>query len=467
VIARPVLLLVCLVCGQAMAEELSDASRRVAAGLTGPLTIHAFFSGAPPEFRALEQQVLELLDEYGALDGIDVRRHDPYLGGEAERLADKYGVEPTTLRIFKIRSAEAHRYYGTIVLVCGDRPPEVMNVATRFADEREGLEDLEYDITSRVWRLSRGKPAIAICGHLGPRRFEGLEKLLARSFEVGVVDLKTSRPESKLLLVIRPREFTGTEVLHLDQYLMGGGRVLMFLTQGEIEEGPAPAGSLQRGEFRYTPFETGLDRWLAHHGLRVPNEFVLHLRNAPEIPVVQVREVVREKVTGPFPEANWFWPTFGLEGAFDEDNPAMGLRTVTLFWPHPVDVVRDRLGGKKATVLVRSHKEESWRWKDVQRIDRRTLDPKTDGPDPAELCSSPVAVALEGRFTSFFAGRADVVKQSTESTHLVVVGNSFFVSDLLLGGSTDERSRTDAARLALNLVDWLMLPPDLMSLRGK
>jgi hypothetical protein len=108
-IARPLLLLVCLFVGPALAGELSDASKRVAAELARPVTIHAFFSGAPPEFRALEQGVLDLLDRYGALGKIDVRRHDPYLGGEAERLAGRYNVEPTILNVFKRRVTEAHR----------------------------------------------------------------------------------------------------------------------------------------------------------------------------------------------------------------------------------------------------------------------------------------------------------------------------------------------------------------------
>ncbi|MFI5404031.1 MAG: hypothetical protein ACHQ1G_13915, partial [Planctomycetota bacterium] len=59
----------------------------------------------------------------------------------------------------------------------------------------------------------------------------------------------------------------------------------------------------------------------------------------------------------------------------------------------------------------------------------------------------------------------EVVKRNEAPTQLVVVGNSIFVSDIVLGGR-GERSEVTAS-LALNLVNWLAGSEDLIALRAK
>jgi hypothetical protein len=79
----------------------------------------------------------------------------------------------------------------------------------------------------------------------------------------------------------------------------------------------------------------------------VPNEFVLHLGNANEIPVERTMKTdigdipVRQMVP------NWFWPIVGLEDSIDKDNPAVQqLKAIDLFWPHPIDILDNRLEGR-------------------------------------------------------------------------------------------------------------------------
>jgi hypothetical protein len=208
------------------------------------------------------------------------------------------------------------------------------------------------------------------------------------------------------------------------------------------------------------------------------------------------------------PVRNWFWPIVGTKEAFDPDNPAVqGLNSVLLYWPHPVDLLENRLEGKNATVLVRSHAAESWRWKQLNRIDMQVM--RTgDGPSRGDLMSSPLAVAIDGTFGSYFAERPvppsltskkpedgkegesgdekpegekpespeappekkpegpDVVKRSETPTQLVVVGNAVFISDPVLKGWPGERAEVTLS-LALNLVTWLSGSPELISLRTK
>jgi ABC-type uncharacterized transport system involved in gliding motility auxiliary subunit len=502
---------------------ISDASYRLADELEDPLTIRAYFSAeVPPLYEPLQRQVFDILAEYEAHSGgkIRVERYDPDESKAARDEAENYNIRFTQLPVQGGTSLQVVNLYGAIVLLYRDRASEVIDIASRYRQGYEGLSVLEYEISSRIWQLSNERPTLGLTGYLaveppsrfpgappqGPARpeFEGLRRLLGEAFEIEDVDLKSAAPdpgEIPLLLIVRPKEFSDVEIFRLDQYLMKGGRVLMFVTQGTVSQqmwgqGKTAQQLAFKAPFQYQPFPTGLDAWLEHHGLRVPNEFVLHAQNAYQIGVPRILD---ERFAIESYEPNWFWPQISssVEGALSKDNPAIqSLRGVTLLWAHPIDVLETKLGADlTSTVLVRSHKAESWRWKDLSKVDYRSLNPRNDLADPDERKASPLAVAVEGRFSSYFAERPvppslieadsgaegeekaegeeaapkgpEVVKQSVDSTQLVVVGNSFFISDLVLGGQrADDRAR-QATLLAFNLVDWLARSKELIALRAK
>jgi len=503
--------------------SISEASHDLASALEDPLTIRAYFSNNLPErLVPLQRQVFDILSEYEAQSGgtIKVERFDPLESRTAADEAKSYGIRPVPLVVFGGTDRSTLTVYGGIVLLYRDQKSEVINIAQRYPQGYQGLSVLEYEISSKIWQLTNDKPQIGICGHLAaepppmmrmrgggqPRpEFQGLRRFLGEEFDVIDVDLKQSEPDPKktpLLLVVRPKEFTDVETFRLDQYLMKGGRVLMFLTQGMIEGSRPPPGSRYRNLFRYTPFKTGLEKWLDHHGVSVPNEFVVHRRNAIPTQKIEVREIPglgRADVMEDVP--NWFWPVFASQlKAIDKDNPAtQTLDVVMLFWPHPVEILNDKLGAKTATVLLRSHEQESWRWKDLTRVDRRYLT-RSDTPDPSAFQSTPVAVAIEGTFESYFAKASvppslggnktdseggeppddekdekkdaaadgpEVVKRNAEPTQLVVIGNAMVVSDSVLGGQQANEQSKAAALLAFNLVDWLARSKALIALRAK
>jgi gliding-associated putative ABC transporter substrate-binding component GldG len=533
VVVRTVLLLLVLVFGLLAAQNwvarwdltedkrfsISPASHRIAASLPDPLTIRAYFSGRIPEWIVpMQRQVFDILAEYEAHSNgkIKVERYDPLESMSARDEAKNYGVQESQIAVREATGASWQQVYGAIVLIYGDRAPHVINIAERYPQGYEGLSVLESEISGRIYELSHEKTKIGVTGYLEregggnpmmgmqqPRpEFNEIRAKIGAGYEVEEVDLDREDLDPAkvpLLLVIRPRELTDVAVFRLDQYLMKGGRVLLFVTQGVLDQQPWDRS------FSYQPFKTGLEGWLEHMGVRVPNEFVLQLVNANEIPVERTMQTDIGEIPMRVMVPNWFWPVIGLEDATDKDNPAVQqLKAIDLFWAHPVDILDNRLEGKHATVLVRSHAEESWRWKDLRRIDMRSLT-KDDGPARSDLQSSPLAVALEGSFGSYFADRPvppslasgpeegkgpgeggegeakpaeggkpaegeakpagpEVVKESP-ATQLVVVGNSVFISDLALGGS-DERSEVTAS-LALNLVNWLSGSPELIALRAK
>lgn len=508
--------------------SISPASHRIAASLPDPLTIRAYFSGRIPEWIVpIQRQVFDILAEYEAHSNgkIKLERYDPLESASAKSEAESYGVHEIEIYVREATGRSAQKVFGSIVLIYGDRAPHVINIAQRYQQGYEGLSPLESEISGKIWELTHERQKIGITGYLetegGGNPMMGMQQprpeynvirgKLGSGYELEDVDLDRADLDPAkvpLLLVVRPREMSDVAVFRLDQYLMKGGRVLCFLTQGAL----TPPQQF-RPDWSYEPFKTGLEGWLEHMGLRVPNEFVLHVVNANQVPVERVASTSFGDIPIVEPVPNWFWPIVGLEDAINQDNPAVQrLKAIDLFWPHPIDILDNRLEGKQATVLVRSHPQESWRWKDLRRIDMRRLG-KRDLPTSSDLVSSPLAVALDGTFTSYFADRPvppslakaseekgsgeeegpeggkppggeggekpaeekpadeapkptgpDVVKKGV-ATQLVVVGNAVFLSDLALGGQGD--TAEIVAPLALNLVNWLSGSPELIALRAK
>ncbi len=514
--------------------SITEASRRIVRDLEDQIVVKAFFTKDIPEaIVPLQRQVFDILREYEAASNgrFKVQRYDPIESTAAQSAAKSYGVQPQPFRITDTTQQTLRDLYGSLVLLYGDKQSEIINIVSRYPSGFEGLSVLEYEISSRVWQLVHDKPKVGIAGYLKttpppprymgmPNRarpqpeFEQLKGLLRESFVVEEVDLKTTAPDPKkipLLLLVRPKELKDVEVFRLDQYLMKGGRVLAFVTQGTIgmDGAPVPGGRGHPRAWTFKAFDTGLDKWFEHHGVRVPKEFALHLGNAPKDAKYEFME------NGPLGPGrygvevrNWFWPFIKSSDSFDKENPAVQtLKRAFLYWPHPIDVLNHKLDGKKSTDLVKTHDNESWRWSDLNRIDRLQLDAKRDGPERSELRSSAVAVAIEGKFKSYFGRNAvppsltdtdkkggddetetngdapgggdgdkkdakdkkkakgpEVIKESPE-TLLVVVGNSLFVSDQALS-SNKEQSRANTL-LALNLVDWLARSRDLIRMRAK
>ncbi|MCZ6573425.1 MAG: Gldg family protein [Planctomycetota bacterium] len=486
---------------------VSDGTRRLVASLKDKLTIRAYFSvDLPPQVRPLERYIFDILEEFVVPSGgkIALERKDPAEKKTVEDEAQAYGVRPAVVGIHEATSSKRIQIWGALVLNYQDRAPVVIDLATRYARGYEGFAGLEYELHSAIWELVHDKPQVGITGYLtrsAPRNFmappqpgggqpfyQGFRRLLGDSVSVTEIDLKTTMPDVKkmpLLLVVRPKEFTDVEIFRLDQYLMKGGRVIVFVSLGELDENP------MMRTLAYRPFRSGLEDWLGHHGVRIAPEFVCHFRDAWEVQIEQ-----RESVLGPvgIMAPNWFWPRVyrgeDEDSSINTSNPATSsLRTAQFFWPHPVELLPDRLKDSTGTVLVRSDAPQSWRRKDTSQIDFAALVKRPDQYPTAQQLgrSSPLAVALEGKFSTYFDERHPVppslleadagaekgeekkgpeIVRASSPTQLVVVSDANFISDFLLGGQNPEAQK-QYAMLAFNLVDWLARSEDLIRLRNK
>src|SRR5690606_7990072 len=110
-----------------------------------------------------------------------------------------------------------------------------------------------------------------------------LEQILQENVRVRDVDLLdgTVPEDVDLLLVLSPRGLEEKQRFAIDQFLMRGGSVVLASSPYKVEV----AGSL-----RASKQPSGLEEWLAHHGLTIEEGLVLDARSAA-LPVPVERQV--------------------------------------------------------------------------------------------------------------------------------------------------------------------------------
>lgn len=220
---------------------LSDGTRSVLKNLQEPVTLRFYFSkklaGEAPGLQSYAQRVQELLEEYVAHAGgkLKLEVADPEPFSEEEDRAVGYGLKgiPATA------SGEL-LYFGLAATNLTDQEETI----PFFQETKE--ESLEYDITKIVYNLANPKKKVV--GLLTKLPMEGnpMERMRNPNADVQpwfVVDqiqqmfeLRTVAPTSAkidadidVLMIVHPQGL-GPETLYaIDQYVLGGGKVLAFL----------------------------------------------------------------------------------------------------------------------------------------------------------------------------------------------------------------------------------------------
>jgi len=429
---------------------LSEASRRAVRELDDRLTITAYLShDLPPPHAARARFVQDLLDEYYVAAGghvayqvVDPARSESAAGrakkqqvqqdvfGRAireetalERELRTLGIQPLEVRVAEGDRLEVKRVYMGVVLRYGERR-EVLPAVLRTSS-------LEYDLTSRIRKLSRDKvPLVGIVP--GPGELEraaqltSLARLLGQLYQVGTVDLgagKSVPAEVDAVLVIGPREpFDAAQVAALERFVSGGGSAALFLDRVRVQ----PLST------EYEEVAHGLDGLLASWGVRVGSGLVADTSCATVTVNAQ-----QGAVTAPQPVQ---YPLIPLARDLDQDHPlTRGLSSVALPFVSPLEVVPGA-GGGVVEVLVTSSPQS---WIESPPYD---LNPLRSWPASHGMSGPyPLLVGVPG----VEGGRGRVL----------VVGGSSLIQDHSLAGA--------GQTLVLNMVDWLLADESLLAIRSR
>jgi ABC-2 type transport system permease protein len=442
-------------------------------GLERPVTFHGYFSPderLPEVLRTLRQDVEAVLEEWRgkAGDKLEVRIEDPDAdGGRLGReLGDRYGLVPQFASL-----TDPTPFWFYMLLGSQD---ELVQVPLPETLDREALK---RSMEAALRRFTPGalrtvavvKPSQGMSMGMGAT-YQQLESVLGENLKMSPTDLSGGvvPAEADVLLVLSPRDLDEKQRFAIDQFLMRGGSVVLATAPFDVQLGNTLSAQKQ---------SSGLEEWLSHYGVKVEESMVLDPQNtALAIPMERFIGglMFREYRLMPYPH----FPDIRDEGLAEDSPVTASLGQLTFAWASPVEVDAERNASRKVTTLLKSS-PRSWVSDSTDVLPDYGRYPDTGFEPRGERGARALAVSIEGRFDSFFAGKPSplgedgasrvVLAQSPDTAKLVVIGSNGFGSDAAINLVSQSLNVLYSKPLDFlqNAIDWALEDPGLVSLRGR
>jgi gliding-associated putative ABC transporter substrate-binding component GldG len=364
---------------------ISASTKKVLAGLDDIVNIKVYFSQKlPPYLSNLTDQVNDFLDEYRtyAKGNLNIEFIDPATDPAMEQKLRFMGIPQVRLNVIERDQAQFTNVYLGMAVLYGDNK-EVIPAIT-------DTSNFEYDLTSKILRVTSTevKTIGFLSGQGGPditKELKNIQSALQEHYSTRMVETKNQQqisPEVSALVVAGPKQLSDHEKFLIDQYIMSGGNVLFLVDTVSMDE---------RRLFA-SPLNTPVADLLEHYGVKVKNELVLDRANASAS-----FQSGYFTISVPYP----FWVKIVKEN-FASTHPLVNqLESMVLPWASPLEIMQDKIPGVQATELAKSS-QYSWIQKDFY-----DLSPKEEyNPAQQDMKTRIMAVALSGKFKSFFADKA-------------------------------------------------------------
>ena len=216
---------------------LSDGSREILESIDEPVNLYFFFSEKSSEdltsLRVYATRVREMLEEYelAANGKINLSVVDPEPFSEAEDQAAEFGLQGIT-----VSTAGEELYFG----LAATNALDDQEVIPFFQPDKE--EFLEYEISKLIQSLSVvEKPVVGVLSSLEVQGNMNMQTYqmtppwmvvdqLRQLFSVQTINPEGTIPaEIDILLLIHPKQLSEAMLFSIDQFVMGGGRLLAFI----------------------------------------------------------------------------------------------------------------------------------------------------------------------------------------------------------------------------------------------
>ena len=419
---------------------LSPSTRAILAGLDDVVTIRAYFTREmPPALADLSRDVEDLLAEFKGAAGsrLQVEFVDPGASTIEEQQAAMIGIQPVQLNIVENDKAEVAKVFLGIAIHYAGRQ-QVIPVVAR-------VDNLEYDLAEAILKASlKELPRIAWWegDDVAPGDGFGLvREALARRYRVTRIDATTlaelDAKGVRALVLASPRALSGDELFAIDQYLMGGGRILAFVDRFTVGEGLKLAAAA-------TP---AVDL-LRHYGATIEDALVVDQQNA-------LATFAGGPVTYHLPYP--YWPEVRRAQFAAGDPVVAGLESLVLPWTSPLVLAG---GDSMAEALASSSPMAA-----AVPAAELKLDPQSASEALRNGPRGPKALAatLRGPFGSYAAAGkialpkgGSAIAESGPEAMLVVVGSSHWLTDRLLATFPQNATFFENALDALAMGDQLI-----------
>ncbi|MBS1510571.1 MAG: gliding motility-associated ABC transporter substrate-binding protein GldG [Bacteroidetes bacterium] len=396
---------------------LSTPTKKILKSLDETVQVDVFLKGdLPSGFKKLANSSNEILSEFKEVAGNKFQFNfispDDVAAGSATPWGDRLtaaGLTPINIKA-QIKSGEQQQYVYPVALVHykTDTLPVVLfeakGISGPNADGRISYAELnsaealmEFRFADAIYKLTHPeKPLIAYSignGEPGDyRSYDLANNVLQKEFDLKTFNLNTQPviPDTfKLVIIVKPTlKFTDMEKLKLDQFVMHGGKLLLFIDKLDAE-----LDSLKSMSNQVVAYDRGLnlDDLLFKYGVRINPDLVMDLQ-CDFLPFVTNGSAQMEYL-------HWnYFPLFETKSNH-VINKNLGL--VSGQFVNSVDTVE--ADGIKKTVLLSSSSNARIISTPALISGKENVNAPED--DKFKKANIPVAVLLEGKFQSMFTNR--------------------------------------------------------------
>lgn len=493
--------------------SLTAATKNLLRHLDSTVTIKVFLTGdLPSDYKKLSIATSDLLSEFRDLSNnkVQVNFEKPGDGlndSLKAQLFDSLARMGVVFDQSQNVSAENNKATQQIIIPSAlvyynDHPPFVIDLRSSRTvfknfdvindipqEDKEATLNaaealLEFKFANAIDKLTRKYvPVVAYAvgnGEPIDLRVNDLGESVRNDYRLAIFNLKQSYPDASqinALLIVKPTQsFTDEDKLKLDQYVMHGGKIIWC-----IDKLYAELDSLMRSQSDFVAFDRNLniDDILFKYGVRI-NDDLLQDLNCSKIPVV-----IGKNPDGSPQLQRVPWPYYPFLSSTNNNPISKNLDRVLPIFPSSIDTVE--APGIKKTILLVSD-TNSRRLSSPAMV---SLNSVRDDADFRTFNKShvPVAVLLEGNFTSLFANRLtkniqDSVEKASgkafagiaekPSTQIVmsdadIVTNAVSPTSgpLPMGEIPFENYRFANREFFLNCVDYLVSNNGLFAARNK
>ncbi len=446
---------------------LTDSTQQVLANLEDQLLVECYFTRddkLPASLQDQRREMRSVLDEYVRRGNgrVAVQYFDPQSDTLLKQKAERLQIQPQRVESVETSELKLQEIWQGVRLRYGASKQEVLPVLP-FAPS---TFQYEATITPRIKDLIiKDKPKVKVLAPAAqsrqgpPKSYNLFREWVKTRFDVSDLDLTEGKlvpDDTRIVLLFRPKELSDRNKYALDQFLMRGGKLVVFADTDDVEIGDADnrAYWAQPVEADAKDAKLKFREQLASYGATVEDRLVADLATG----VHEFFARVQQTMQGNFPQ-QVVYPYFFHAAAADWGSDAavnqlaMNRQTgkvdaeraaqykaafklgmakehpLTLkqpmspgfFWPCPVALADTLPNGVSGEVL--------WRTSPATLVERapREMNPFGRMPDnPRELmmalqkfnqditsraASEPrrqlgMLVALQGTFPSFFAGKS-------------------------------------------------------------
>lgn len=402
--------------------SITEESQQLVKNLKQPLELTVYIKGdVPAGFKKLANAAENISNTYHRISNgnFSITFEKP-----GERLSDsskaylfdslqQLGIHPTNV---KSQAADHAQTEQTLIFPGAVLTGENGQVGIDFLEGQSSLDgldalnnataQLEYKITRAIKILQRTK--IPVVGYLlgndeveDLHVFDMIENVLRKEYGFGWIQIDSVPylpPQFDIVIINKPmRRFTEKQKMMIDQYIMHGGKVIWA-----IDNLYASLDSLQRSKGSFVAYDVGLnlDDQLFKYGIRINRDLVQDLVSD------QVPSIVGN--VGNNPQIQLIpWPYAPLVTDIGSHPISRNLDKVLTSFPHSIDTIATP--GVSKNILL-SSSVYGRKIPTPALVEWKPIKTETD-LQSFQIQHIPIAVLLEGTFTSLYKNRVSEKEQ--------------------------------------------------------